>query len=542
MKLEAKVVLVTGAGRGIGRSIALAYANEGASVALMARTATEIEETARLVIEAGGKALPLTGDVCVLEEVDSVVTEVERCWGPVEVLVNNAGMQGPIGPAVEAEPTAWLQTLQVNLCGPFLMCRRVLPSMMAQRRGKIINISGGGASSPRPFFSAYASSKAGLVRLTETLADELKEYNIQVNAIAPGAVATRMTHEVLVADIAAGEAELVKARELVYKGSSSLERATALAVFLASEESDGITGRLISAVWDKWEHLQDNHLPDDAGTLRRIPLEIPQEEIGSQQTHAQTHQGFIGQTEPSTSDRVNLVVKILRGKRAKRLLDIGCGDGRITLRIAETVNVAEVHGVDVAPEAIQLAQSRGIRVAQVNLDQEGLPYPSDFFDLVLAMEVLEHIFDPGSLLDEAHRVLVPGGHLILTTPNLGSWYNRLALLLGFQPWLTSATLYSPDVGKLNMGRFLKKIGMIGGDHLRVITLKALRDAARVHGFVPVKLYGVSPTQLFDARPPVFLKALIYLFQKTIGNVPSLSSTIVADLIAKKETPYLAGEQ
>jgi NAD(P)-dependent dehydrogenase (short-subunit alcohol dehydrogenase family)/2-polyprenyl-3-methyl-5-hydroxy-6-metoxy-1,4-benzoquinol methylase len=542
MKLEAKVVLVTGAGRGIGRSIALAFANEGASVALMARTATEIEETARLVTEAGGKALPLTGDVCIPDEVDSVVTEVERCWGLVEVLVNNAGMQGPIGPAVDAEPTAWLQTLQVNLCGPFLMCRRVLPSMMAQRRGKIINISGGGASSPRPFFSAYASSKAGLVRLTETLADELKEYNIQVNAIAPGAVATRMTHEVLVADIAAGEAELIKARELVYKGSSSLERATALAVFLASEESDGITGRLISAVWDKWEHLQDNHLPDDAGTLRRIPLEIPQEEAGSQQTYAQTHKGFIGQTEPGTSDRVNLVVKILRGKRANRLLDIGCGDGRITSCIAETVNVAEVHGVDVAPEAIQLAQSKGIRTAQVNLDQEGLPYPADFFDLVLAMEVLEHVFDPGSLLDEAYRVLVPGGHLILTTPNLGSWYNRLALLLGFQPWLTSATLCSPNVGKLNVSKFLKKIGMVGGDHLRVITLKALKDAARGHGFVPVKIYGVSPTRLFDARPPVFLKALIYLFQKTIGNVPSLSSTIVADLVAKKESPYLAGEQ
>ena len=247
------------------------------------------------------------------------------------------------------------------------------------------------------------------------------------------------------------------------------------------------------------------------------------------------YRGFPGQTDPEASDRAQTILSILRGRKAIRFLDIGCGDGQLTARVREVVNAREVHGVDVDPEAIRRAREKGIRTVQVDLDREPLPYPSNFFDLVLASEVIEHIYDPGGLLAETHRVLTPGGEFIVTTPNLASWYNRLALLLGFQPWLTSASLHNPGAGKLNLGRFLTKVGTIGGDHLRVVTLKALRDIALAHGFTPVKFHVVSPIHLFDARAQAALRIPLWLAQNTVGRFPALSSTLVAQLVATKET-------
>jgi NAD(P)-dependent dehydrogenase (short-subunit alcohol dehydrogenase family) len=127
--------------------------------------------------------------------------------------------------------------------------------MIKQRKGKIINLSGGGATYPRPNFSAYAASKAGVVRLTETLAEEAKKFNIQVNAIAPGAVSTRLHEQILAAGEAAGEKALAESRKVKEGGGTSLELPVGLAVFLASDESNGLTGRLISAVWDDWQEM-----------------------------------------------------------------------------------------------------------------------------------------------------------------------------------------------------------------------------------------------------------------------------------------------
>ncbi|MFQ6019572.1 MAG: SDR family NAD(P)-dependent oxidoreductase, partial [Dehalococcoidia bacterium] len=155
MRLEGKVAIVTGGGRGIGKAIALALAQEGANLVLVSRTLPEVEETAAAVRGLGGRALALAADVSCREHIDAVITATQEEFGRVDVLVNNAGIYGPIGPLVDNDPERWLETIKINLFGVFLCMRAVLPSMMRQRYGKIINLSGGGATSARPYFTAY---------------------------------------------------------------------------------------------------------------------------------------------------------------------------------------------------------------------------------------------------------------------------------------------------------------------------------------------------------------------------------------------------
>ncbi|MEI9476371.1 MAG: SDR family oxidoreductase [Deltaproteobacteria bacterium] len=252
MRLKNKVALITGAGRGIGRAIAEGFAGEGADVALVARTEAELEQTAESIRTIGRRTLAIPTDVSDPSSVETLVKMVLAEFGHIDVLINNAGRQPPIGPLVKCDPQDWVQTILVNLVGPMLCCKAVLPDMMERRRGKIINLSGGGATAPRPNFSAYAASKAAIVRLTETLAEEVKPFNIQANAIAPGAINTRMLNEVLAAGKAAGEVALSQAKRQKESGGDSLEKVVALVVFLASDESGGLTGKLISAQHDPW--------------------------------------------------------------------------------------------------------------------------------------------------------------------------------------------------------------------------------------------------------------------------------------------------
>jgi len=274
MKLENKVVIITGSGRGIGKAIALAFADEGAHLMLVSRTLSEVEATAQEIRSRGFRPLAEKVDVSQRSEVEAMVASTVVRFGRIDVLVNNAAVQPPIGPLWENDPDEWMRTVLINLGGVFLCCRAVVPVMIRQGGGKIINLSGGGATSPRPYFSAYAASKAAVARLTETLAEEVREFDIQVNALAPGAVSTRMTEEVLTASGAAGARALAEARQ-VKEEARMPEVAAELALFLASDESDGLTGRLISAPWDDWRQTKKHFkeiLASDAWTLRRVPF------------------------------------------------------------------------------------------------------------------------------------------------------------------------------------------------------------------------------------------------------------------------------
>ena len=253
MNLYGRVAIVTGAGRGIGKAIALAFAAEGADVVAVSRTIPEVEQTASEIKARGRKSLAIKADVSDQQDVQEMIALALKEFGKVDILVNNAGVLGPIGPVWENDIEGWLKAVHINLIGAFLCSRAVLPMMIEQRWGRIINLSGGGAAYGRPYFSAYASSKAALVRFTECLATEVKPYNITVNAIAPGLVNTRMQDEVLSAGPKAGEEALAQARRAKAGGGVSPDLAASLAVFLASDDSAGLTGRLISAVWDDWK-------------------------------------------------------------------------------------------------------------------------------------------------------------------------------------------------------------------------------------------------------------------------------------------------
>ena len=271
MELMGKRALVTGASRGIGRAIALAYAAEGARLGLLARDGGRLQEVAEAVVAAGGEAQIRVADLGVEEQLRSAVSGLVDDWGGIDILVNNAGIQGPIGLLQENDPGLWQQTVQVNLVGSFLCMQQVLPAMLEQGSGKIICLSGGGAVSSRPCFSAYAASKAGVVRMMECVSAEVADSGIEVNAIAPGAVNTDMHRQILDAGERAGAVERGGAIDREKSGGEPPEKAAALAVFLASERSNGLTGKLISAVYDPWEELDIPKLMEsDIYTMRRL--------------------------------------------------------------------------------------------------------------------------------------------------------------------------------------------------------------------------------------------------------------------------------
>lgn len=262
---------------GLGLEIARAYVKAGASVLLCAR-----EESA--LGEARDELASLaTGDQLVAAEVADVSRPADavrlvatslRLFPQLHVLVNNAGLYGPKGSIDEIDWEVWTRAIEVNLLGSVLMARAVLPHFKAHRYGKIVQLSGGGATAPLPRISAYAASKAGIVRFAETLAEEVREYGIDVNSIAPGALNTRLLDEVLEAGPQRVGLDFhqraVRQKE---DGGTPLDQGAALAVFFGSPASDGITGKLISAVWDPWETLP-SHIDDlketDVYTLRRI--------------------------------------------------------------------------------------------------------------------------------------------------------------------------------------------------------------------------------------------------------------------------------
>ncbi|MAN23342.1 MAG: dehydrogenase, partial [Gemmatimonadetes bacterium] len=229
MELESRRVIVTGAGQGIGRAIAVAMARSGARLYLWGLRKKNLLETQTIVSAVGSEVEVAVVDVSDASEVSKAWKVTVDKWEGVDVLVNNAGVQGPIGRMHEIDAEIWWNTIENNLRGTFLCSQIVLPTMVEQNWGKIINLSGGGAVTPRPFFTAYSASKAAIVRLTETLALEVKENNIDVNAIAPGAVNTKMLEQRLDAGLSIGQAEYEAAKELVKSGGTNPEKPAALA-------------------------------------------------------------------------------------------------------------------------------------------------------------------------------------------------------------------------------------------------------------------------------------------------------------------------
>lgn len=267
--------LITGASRGLGGSLATAFWNAGANLFLVARSAIALLDViAQLRPHPSQKVVTFAADLSDPASLEGILAAARESIGAIDVLVNNAAVQGPIGPVWEQDWAQWQSVLRVNLFAPIALCRLCVLEMVQQRRGKIINLSGGGATGPRANFSAYATAKAGLVRFSETLAEETWDLGIDVNCVAPGAMDTGMLATVLEAGpTLAGQREYEAALKVRQAGGVLPERVTALCVFLASPESDGITGKLISAVWDPWEALPE-HLEElrktDIYTLRRI--------------------------------------------------------------------------------------------------------------------------------------------------------------------------------------------------------------------------------------------------------------------------------
>jgi len=271
-KLNNKIAIITGGSRGIGKEVTRKYLDEGAKVVIAARSQEELEKTKK---EFGSldmvEIFPM--DVSKPDEAKNLVEFTLSKFGAVDILVNAAGIYGPIGSSEKVDAKKWTQTFEVNVFGTFYMMQHVLSVMIKNRNGKIINFSGGG-DGPLPRFSAYSASKVSIVRLTETIAEEVKDYNVCINSIAPGAVNTKFLEEALEAGREKiGDERYQKLIDQKNNGGVPPEKAAEICVFLASADSDGLTGKFLSAVWDGWQSWDKDKIKEimesDIYTLRR---------------------------------------------------------------------------------------------------------------------------------------------------------------------------------------------------------------------------------------------------------------------------------
>jgi NAD(P)-dependent dehydrogenase (short-subunit alcohol dehydrogenase family) len=248
VRLDGQVALVTGAGRGIGRAMALALSRAGAEVAVCARSQDEVTRVASEIADHQGRALAVRCDVLDRHEVEDMVAAVGAALGPVDLLVNNAGQFGPIGPIAATDPDEWWQALEVNLRGPLYCARAVLAGMLTRRRGRIVNVSSGAGFAAIPMLSAYSVSKAALYRLSENLAAETSGHGVMVFAIDPGLVRTAMSESAL----SCGEPGIEQwfTDAFASQEDVSTEPAATLAVYLASGAADVLSGRYIVATDD----------------------------------------------------------------------------------------------------------------------------------------------------------------------------------------------------------------------------------------------------------------------------------------------------
>jgi NAD(P)-dependent dehydrogenase (short-subunit alcohol dehydrogenase family) len=281
VKLHGCNAIVTGASRGLGAIVAEVMWREGAGLLLVARSEAALREVRDRLAPAGSErqqAHVFPADLGDPVAPRAILAEARRLWPRVDILVNNAAIAGPVGMIADNDWSAWRRAIQVNLLAPVELCKLSVAWMRESGGGSIVNLSGGGATAARPNFSAYAAAKCALVRFTETIAAEVERLGIRVNCVAPGEMNTEMQREILAnGPERAGDAAYERARKVVSGAAADPGIAAGLIAYLASKESAGITGKLISAVWDPWRELHQ-HVEDlrntDVYTLRRI---VPEE-------------------------------------------------------------------------------------------------------------------------------------------------------------------------------------------------------------------------------------------------------------------------
>lgn len=275
--LFGKNAIITGGNQGLGFEIAKKFILGGANVMICARDYDLLQRALEDLLPHKSPKQVIAihkTNVASPSEVNELIESSLSEMGSIEILVNNAGIYGPMGDIEKNNWEDWVNTIEVNLFGSVLMCRGVLPFFKQKNYGKVIQISGGGATNPMPRLSAYAASKAAVIRFMESFAEEVKDFGIDVNAIAPGALNTRLLGEVLEAGPEYVGPDLYeKSLKQKESGGNSFEPATDLALFLASDKSNGISGKLISAIWDNWHNFPEHQSElsvSDIYTLRRI--------------------------------------------------------------------------------------------------------------------------------------------------------------------------------------------------------------------------------------------------------------------------------
>jgi NAD(P)-dependent dehydrogenase (short-subunit alcohol dehydrogenase family) len=249
------VAIVTGAGRGLGREVAVLLSAEGAAVAVAARSARELAATAETIEGAGGRALPVACDVSDPRAVAEMVSDVEGQLGPVDLLVADAGVVSPLGPVWETDPDEWWRTVEMNLRGVFLCAHAVLPAMTGRGRGRIVNVVSQAGIHAVPFGSAYSTSKATVIGLTEAIALEAGPGGVSIFAMEPGWMRTAMTDYLVNSD--AGQRWTPRAAEYGMQAHVPIQRSAQLVVELASGRADGLSGRYLTVLDDLDDLVRD---------------------------------------------------------------------------------------------------------------------------------------------------------------------------------------------------------------------------------------------------------------------------------------------
>ncbi|TSC88104.1 MAG: short-chain alcohol dehydrogenase [Microgenomates group bacterium Gr01-1014_5] len=272
--LKGKTAIITGGSRGIGFAIAKELSSQGANVVICSRNQEELNKAVEKLSVKYNKVFGQVADVSCFNDCEKLVNLALSKTGRIDILVNNAGIYGPVGLLETNDPEAWLNVLSINVLGAVYCSKLVIPHMKKQGAGKIINLAGAGVggTKPLPRFSGYYTSKAAIASLTENLASELQTENIQVNAIAPGGVASDLNLNLLKLDKSiVGEEMYQTAKTLKEQGGTPPELAAKLVAFLVSKGADHITGRLLSAKWDPIKELQKSDaFTQNLYRLRRI--------------------------------------------------------------------------------------------------------------------------------------------------------------------------------------------------------------------------------------------------------------------------------